>query len=102
MTSTLSRLDTLVRDRVEAGERFFPPEAERIARLCHRMASRRSEANAEFFAAEAERLAGCCHLMAERFARGRRLLAAGASPAELSDARHVAVEFVHPLSLIHI
>ena len=71
MTSTLSRLDTLVRDRVEAGERFFPPEAERIARLCHRMA--------------------------ERFARGGRLLALGRSPAARSDARHVAVAFVHPV-----
>ena len=71
MTSTLPRLDALVRDRAEAGERFFPPEAERIARLCHRMA--------------------------ERFARGGRLLALGCTPAARSDARHVAVEFVHPV-----
>jgi D-sedoheptulose 7-phosphate isomerase len=71
VTSTLSRLDALVRDRAEAGERFFPPEAERIARLCHRMA--------------------------ERFARGGRLLALGRTPAARSDARHVAVEFVHPV-----
>ena len=71
MTSTLPRLDALVRDRAEAGERFFPPEAERIARLCHRMA--------------------------ERFARGGRLLALGRTPAARSDARHVAVEFVHPV-----
>jgi D-sedoheptulose 7-phosphate isomerase len=71
MTSTLTRLDALVRDRVDAGERFFEPEAERIARLCHRMA--------------------------ERFARGGRLLALGRSPAARSDARHVAVEFVHPV-----
>ena len=35
--------------------------------------------------------------MAERFARGGRLLALGASPAARSDARHVAVEFVHPV-----
>ena len=71
MTSTVPRLDALVRDRAEAGERFFPPEAERIARLCHRMA--------------------------ERFARGGRLLALGRTPAARSDARHVAVEFVHPV-----
>ena len=71
MTSTLPRVDALVRDRAEAGERFFPPEAERIARLCHRMA--------------------------ERFARGGRLLALGRAPAARSDARHVAVEFVHPV-----
>jgi hypothetical protein len=38
MTPTLTRLDALVRERAEAGERFFEPEAERIARLCHRMA----------------------------------------------------------------
>ena len=71
MTSTLTRLDALVRERADAGERFFAPEAERIARLCHRMA--------------------------ERFARGGRLIALGRSPAARSDARHVAVEFVHPV-----
>ena len=47
--------------------------------------------------AEAERLARLCHLMAERFARGGRLIAFGRSPAARSDARHVAVEFVHPV-----
>ena len=57
----------------------------------------RTEANARFFAAEAERLAQLCHLMAERFARGGRLVAFGRSPAARSDARHVAVEFVHPV-----
>jgi D-sedoheptulose 7-phosphate isomerase len=35
--------------------------------------------------------------MAERFARGGRLIAFGQSPAARSDARHVAVEFVHPV-----
>nr|MBA3745906.1 phosphoheptose isomerase [Solirubrobacterales bacterium] len=57
----------------------------------------RSEANGAFFAAEAERLAQLCHKMAERFAREGRLVAFGASPADRSDARHVAVEFVHPV-----
>jgi D-sedoheptulose 7-phosphate isomerase len=57
----------------------------------------RTEANAQFFGAEAERLARLCHLMAERFARGGRLVAFGRSPAARSDARHVAVEFVHPV-----
>jgi D-sedoheptulose 7-phosphate isomerase len=57
----------------------------------------RTEANARFFDAEAERLARLCHLMAERFARGGRLVAFGRSPAARSDARHVAVEFVHPV-----
>ena len=51
----------------------------------------------DFFDAEAERLARLCHRMAERFARGGRLIASGRSPAARSDARHVAVEFVHPV-----
>ncbi len=57
----------------------------------------RTEANREFFARESERLARCCHRMAERFARGGRLIALGASPTARSDARHVSVEFVHPV-----
>ncbi len=57
----------------------------------------RTRANREFFAAEAERLARLCHRMAERFARGGRLIAFGETPAARSDARHVAVEFVHPV-----
>ena len=35
--------------------------------------------------------------MAERFAAGGRLIAVGESPSARSDARHVAVEFVHPV-----
>jgi D-sedoheptulose 7-phosphate isomerase len=54
---------------------------------------RRREANASWFAAEAGRLAQLCRAMAERFARGGRLLATG----DVSDSRHVAVEFVHPV-----
>jgi D-sedoheptulose 7-phosphate isomerase len=65
------RIDALVARRVEANERFFEAEAERIARLCHRMA--------------------------ERFARGGRLVAVGLTPQARSDVRHVAVEFVHPV-----
>jgi len=61
------------------------------------MLARRTDANHEFFAQEAERLARLCHLMAERFARGGRLIAFGTSLAARSDARHVAVEFVHPV-----
>jgi D-sedoheptulose 7-phosphate isomerase len=57
----------------------------------------RTEANRGFFGAEAERLARLCHRMAERFARGGRLIALGCEPAARSDARHVAVEFVHPV-----
>ena len=61
------------------------------------MIDERGEANARFFGANAERLAELCHRVAERFARGGRLIAFGRSPAARSDARHVAVEFVHPV-----
>ena len=57
----------------------------------------RTRGNRDLFAAESGRLARLCHAMAERFARGGRLVAFGASPAARSDARHVAVEFVHPV-----
>ena len=57
----------------------------------------RTRANAAFFESEAERLARLCHLMAERFARGGRLIAFGDTPGARSDARHIAVEFVHPV-----
>lgn len=67
--------------------------AHRLDALLHE----RTEANRRFFAAESERIARLCHAMAERFARGGRLVAAGASPAARSDARHIAVEFVHPV-----
>ncbi len=57
----------------------------------------RSRANAEFFAAQAEPLARLCDEMAVRFLAGGRLLALGLSGPARSDARHVAVEFVHPV-----
>ena len=59
--------------------------------------ARRTEANERFFEAEAERIARLCHRMAERFARGGRLVALGARRPARSDVRHVAVEFVHPV-----
>jgi len=65
------RLDELTDQRSLAGPRFFESESDRLARLCHRMA--------------------------ERFAGGGRLIALGRSPQARSDARHVAVEFVHPV-----
>jgi D-sedoheptulose 7-phosphate isomerase len=58
-------------ERIRCGEALFQAEADRIARLCHRMA--------------------------ERFARGGRLVALGAGGADRSDVRHVTVEFVHPV-----
>jgi D-sedoheptulose 7-phosphate isomerase len=69
--SLVSRVGLLLDTRLEAGRRFFEGESDRLARLCHRMA--------------------------ERFARDGRLIACGCSPAARSDARHVAVEFVHPV-----
>ncbi len=57
------------------------------------MTQERTRANREFFTAESARLAAVCDEMAQRFLRGGRLLAAG----DESDARHVAVEFVHPV-----
>jgi D-sedoheptulose 7-phosphate isomerase len=57
----------------------------------------RTGANRTFFETEADRIARCCHEMAERFMQGGRLLAFGLSPTARSDARHVAVEFVHPV-----
>jgi D-sedoheptulose 7-phosphate isomerase len=65
VTSTLP--DAALTQRLEAGEAFFGAHADRIARLCHRMA--------------------------ERFVAGGRLFAIGTP----SDVRHVAVEFVHPV-----
>lgn len=50
-----------------------------------------------WFAEQAEPLAELCRDMAGRFSRGGRLLATGATPQARSDARHVAVEFVHPV-----
>lgn len=49
-----------------------------------------------FFAAEAARIADCCRLMADRFRDGGTLIAIG-DGAQASDARHVAVEFLHPI-----
>jgi D-sedoheptulose 7-phosphate isomerase len=69
------------------------PAVDGLEALLHARAS----AYEAFFAAEADRVAALCHRMAERFARGGRLVAFGASAAERSDVRHVAVEFVHPV-----
>jgi len=68
-----------------------------LAGRLEELLAQRTDANAQFFGEQAERLARACHAMAERFARGGRLIACGHSPAARSDARHVAVEFVHPV-----
>jgi D-sedoheptulose 7-phosphate isomerase len=66
-------------------------------RLVRHATALRLEAGDAFFTAEADRIARLCHRMAERFARGGRLLAVARSPGARSDAGHVAVEFVHPV-----
>jgi D-sedoheptulose 7-phosphate isomerase len=71
--------------------------AEATRELIDQRLDLRERAGSEFFGGEAERIARLCHRMAERFARGGRLIAAGFSPAARSDVRHVAVEFVHPV-----
>jgi len=68
-------------------------QAERLQALL----ALRTESNELFFARAAEPLARVCHLVAERFWSGGRLIAIGRSPQARSDARHVAVEFVHPV-----
>jgi len=73
------------------------PAVEARGRSLDDLLSERTEANRRFFSAEADRIARLCHRMAERFARGGRLVAFGRTPAARSDARHVAVEFVHPV-----
>jgi D-sedoheptulose 7-phosphate isomerase len=70
---------------------------EALTRRIDELLARRTEGNRVFFSAEADALAACCHRMAQRFARGGKLVALGVSPAARSDARHVAVEFVHPV-----
>jgi D-sedoheptulose 7-phosphate isomerase len=49
-----------------------------------------------FFKSEADRIALACRAMARRFQHGGRLLSFGEG-ASVSDAQHVAVEFVHPV-----
>ena len=78
---------------VDVSRTVTEPAAELLARG---LAARR-EAGGRLFEREAARIAELCHAVAERCARGGRLLACACSPAGASDARHVAVEFVHPV-----
>ena len=71
--------------------------AEAVRELLDLRLQQRAEASTRFFGDEADRIARLCHRMAERFARDGRLIAVGISPAARSDVRHVAVEFVHPV-----
>jgi D-sedoheptulose 7-phosphate isomerase len=58
-------------------------------------AARRTEP-AELLAGDAERVAQACYEMALRFHRGGRLVVFGNGSA-VTDAQHIAVEFVHPV-----
>ena len=78
------------------------PAVEAGHRSLDDLLSARTEANRTFFSVEADRVARLCHRMAERFARGGRLVAFGRTPAARSDARHVAVEFVHPVIVVKL
>ena len=79
-------------DRAGAVERH-----ERLSGRIEELLALRSDANERFFETGAEPLARLCHRVAERFSRGGRLIAIGRTPQARSDARHVAVEFVHPV-----
>jgi D-sedoheptulose 7-phosphate isomerase len=70
---------------------------ERLARRVDELLELRTDASRRFFEPEAESLARLCHRVAERFSRGGRLIATGHTPQARSDAHHVAVEFVHPV-----
>lgn len=65
--------------------------------LLDELLARRAAASDPYFRQHAGRIACLCRLMAERFGSGGRLLAVGSTPQSWSDARHVAVEFVHPV-----
>ena len=86
----------------DAGGRARRGEGARVTRSARQRrrstGARRADAGErELLRGRGERLARLCHRMAERFARGGRLVALGRTPAARSDARHVAVEFVHPV-----
>jgi D-sedoheptulose 7-phosphate isomerase len=70
---------------------------DRVALRLERAIAARREAGSTMFERESPRIAACCHRMAQRFASGGRLISLGADPAARSDARHVSVEFVHPV-----
>ncbi len=72
-------------------------QAHAVDRRLEGWLEQRERASAGFFPPQAGRIARLCHAMAVRFARGGRLLAAGLTPPARSDVRHVTVEFVHPV-----
>jgi len=74
------------------------PAGTDVAPLVAHWMTERNAASTTFFDREADRLAGISARMAERFERGGRLIALGFGSA-VSDAQHIAVEFVHPVAV---
>ena len=68
-----------------------------LADLVYEFARGRIRAHELFFGANADRIVSVCRCLADGFANGGRLLAVGGTSQQWSDARHVAVEFVHPV-----
>lgn len=69
---------------------------ERLRALAERRFGRSMDACTDFFDANADAVPGVCLAMARRFERGGRLLVFG-DGAAMTDARHVSVEFLHPV-----
>jgi D-sedoheptulose 7-phosphate isomerase len=74
-----------------------PTQSTRAQQIAERLLAR-NRIFEDFFAQEASKLATVSRQMAERFLRGGRLLAFGRG-ACATDAQHVSVEFVHPVSV---
>jgi D-sedoheptulose 7-phosphate isomerase len=89
--------ETVVADRIDADRGTSSGEVQRLGDWVDEVLRDRERASAVFFDQHAEAIARVCHRMAERFARDGRLVAFGSGPVARSDARHVAVEFVHPV-----
>lgn len=73
-----------------------PNTRERLRALAERRFQRSMDACTGFFDANAGVVPRVCVAMARRFERGGRLLVFGQGAA-MTDARHVSVEFVHPV-----
>lgn len=72
------------------------PTRERLRALAIARFEQSADVATHFVHGHASLIARACLEMSQRFRRGGRLLALGAGPAA-TDARHVTVEFVHPV-----
>ena len=84
-------------DSIDVDRATASAETQQLAGRVGELLEARERASTAFFDRHAEPIARLCHRMAERFARDGRLVAFGSGPVGRSDARHVAVEFVHPV-----